>query len=296
MLKNRSLMSLIFISLLIFTGAKVVIAQDNQLKPIVGKGDEWKIKYYEFVNSSGKSIKRINVPEDKEVMAPTWLVGEKQVLVERTAMNIYHNHFLVVNTYKTTLDKNLYSKTGNYGYESVWIKIYDSTGNTIFNRDGVPYEFNNISNDGEKIACFIPCLQEDPNIEVPIQVRKADDDSLNIKGKIIVFDGKANVIFEEYTWCYGLIAFSQNSKWMAYTGRSTDSQGYLLNLETKEKYDIPDLWIEVAKKYKFWTINRIEHILDDGKIMGTIFYTANGTQADKFTYDPKTGNVEIVKE
>lgn len=274
--------------------ATTIISQTDQYKPIVGKGDKWKIKYYEFVNHSGKSVKQINVPEDKEIKAPIWLSDKKKVLVERADMRIYHNHLLVVNTYKINLDKTLYNKTGNYGYESVWITVYDSTGNIIFKQYGVPYEFKNISEDGSKIACFIPCLQEDPNIEVSIPLRKVQDDSLYSKGKILVFDKNANILFEEYTQAYKWMVFSPNGKWLACRYLS-NGPGFMINIDTRGKYKIPVLDYPHTK-VKFVGMNMFERILDDGRIMGTIFYTTKGDTISKFIYDPKTNVFEIVKE
>lgn len=167
---------------------------------------------------------------------------------------------------------NFPGETGYYGIERVNVTIYDTKGDIVFQKTGVPYEILAISDDGEYFCAIIPIPALAENEDAICYRREMIEDSLKYFGKMYLFDKGGKTIFEKYFYAGGQpeIIFSPKMKWFLFLYAS--DLGYVYNVETGKNKNItigsmirPRLINEIGAYYK--TTGGICDIDDNGKLI-----------------------------
>lgn len=265
--------------------------------------------YYEFVDATGKVVNKIKrnetIKKAKLSWSKDWEGKPEEVTVEQSEYILNKTKDrLGINIIKANIkDAKFAEKTGYFGMEKVDVAIYNEKGAMIFERKGVPYQIVKIADSGDVFCCIIPQpLSEADNQEyIPsVPARALDDDSLKVKGKIMVMNTNGETLFENYYYTpQGVpdIAFSPNGEWFAYT-LMYYGYGWLANLKTKERCEIPRYEGKIHKYLKSLNIltaigfNSLEIISNEGKLQ--IYCGAlTGKETYYIYYDVLSDKIEL---
>lgn len=163
-----------------------------------------------------------------------------------------HKYLLVTNYEKEEVSNDEYRKTGRDKKETNDVCVYDSDGNVIFEKKGVPYKPAAISENGKVIACLrvTPDMAEDLDYEVMKNPPKAEFYVYSSKGELI------NQKMESYI-VHDSPRISPSGRWAAY--------GII-----DPKYDVKIIDLQTSKEYLApcgFHANEFDEINDEGELI-----------------------------